>query len=278
MPRFGRISDDVMGSWPLARLNMLEDRELTRLVVLACITTLVIAEMASALLSLDVSLACYAGLLLTLLNLPLLLPSLTGEGRTAVVTLGLIPAVKIAAMALPIRAVPEAYWEAFPAVVALVTVIAMRQVVNRPVGILDIRRSRPRGGWTVQLAIAVGGLVIAWLAAAFLSVLDPATAEPGATATPASVLTVAALSGVSLEIVFRGAIQQSLVGIFGQLGGIGLASVLYASMFAASNSLFLVGLALLTGLAWGTAAAATRALTGVAASHALFSMAWAGQF
>lgn len=267
-----------MGSSLLARSSMVEDRQLTRLVVLACIATLVMAEIASALLSLEVSLACYAGLLLTLLNLPLVLPSLTAEGRAAIVTLGLVPALKIAAMALPMRAVSEAYWEAFPAVVALVTVVAMRRVVNGPVGILDVRRGGPRGGWTVQVAIAGGGLVIAWQAAAFLSVLEPTTADPGPTATPATVLAIAALSGVSLEVVFRGAIQQSLVGIFGQLGGIGLASVLYASMFAASNSLFLVGLALLTGIAWGIASAATRTLSGVAASHALFSMAWAGQF
>ena len=90
---------------------------------------------------------------------------------------------------------------------------------------------------------------------------------------PPSVLIVAAFSGLMLEVVFRGILQPSLAGSFGPLAVV-LASVLYAGLFLSTGSVFLVVLALVTGLGWGLFAATTGTSRGVVVSHALYALTW----
>jgi membrane protease YdiL (CAAX protease family) len=263
--------------WSLDSIAI-EPYRITRAIVSVCIVALLAAETTAVFLSIEASVACYAALFFVLVNLPVVLPSLTVEGRVALVSLALIPAVKIAAVVLPLQTVPEAYWEAFPAVIALITVVALRRVVDGSASELRAPGAQPRGGWALQVAIAAAGLVMAWCGAGFLWAFDLTSVKPGLTGTAPAVLAVAGLSGATLEIVFRGTIQQSLIRLFGPWGGIGLASASYAGLYAESGSLFLIVFALLTGLIWGITAWTTRALSGVVASHGLFAMAWAALY
>jgi membrane protease YdiL (CAAX protease family) len=244
-----------------------------RATLLTCLVALVAAETTAAVFSIQVSVACYAALLFVFLNLPLVLTPLQGAGRNALLALTLVPTVKIGAVVIPQRAVSAAYWEAFVAVLALVTVMALRRFVPGSPGGSGALQASLRGGWPTQLAIAAAGPVLALDAAAIFSTLDHA--KPGLTTTAPSILASTALSGVALEIVFRGVVQRSIVRLFGPPLGVGLTSVVYAGAFAGSGSVFIVALALFTGLLWGVAAETTRTVKGVAASHGLFAMSWA---
>jgi membrane protease YdiL (CAAX protease family) len=239
--------------------------------VIAYVVLLVGAEAAALEFSIAVSLACYAALLFVILT-HLGLFSARPELQAALAGLALVSVLKVAAIALPQQLVPDVYWEAFPAALALATVFALRRVVaSPPVG---VRRWPGLGGLLTQLVIAATGPPFAVGAVYVHSVIHPATPEPTLMPTPASVFAVAAFSGFTLEIVFRGYVQLSLIRLFGP-SGIAIASLLYAGLFLGSGSGFIILLGLVTSLVWGLAAAGTKRVSGVATGHALFALWWA---
>ncbi len=248
-----------------------------RLTIVAYLTALVGAQASATLISTEVSLACDAAVLLVLLNHFALAPA-SAELRTVLAGLALVPLLRIEAVALPQRFIPSAYWEALPAALMLATVFGLRRIV----GPRDRKRSRShltslREWWPVQLVMPLLGVSFASGSAYALSALDLTSAQPRLASTPATVLLVAALSGVMLEIVFRGVIQPALVALCGW-HGIALTSLLYAGLFIGSASWFFVALALITGVVWGSFSALTRRVSGVAGSHALFAMMWAALY
>ena len=255
------------------RGRALEPREWEARVALGIFTAVVVAVETTALLvSMEVSAACYAALLVALLNLPLIVRSLTAQERAVVMALALVPALKIAAVALPQLFVPARYWEALSALMALALVFALRIFAEPSLSAARtawIRLREPE-----QLAIAAAGPVMAVAAAAWYSAVNSGIGMPGIVASSTSALATAALSGVALEIVFRGVIQASLIPVLGRAFGVAVSSFLYAALFIGSGSSFLIVLALVTGAVWGTVAATTRTVTGVAVSHAFFAMFW----
>jgi hypothetical protein len=242
--------------------------------VITYVVLLVGAEATALAFSIEVSLACYAALLVVILTHLALFPA-RPEIQAALASLALVPLLKVGAIALPQQLMPNAYWEAFPAALALATIFALRGVVAGPP--IDAP-PRPRlARWPTQFAIAATGPAFAIGAGYVLAAVHPATPEPMLRHAPISVLGVAALSGCTLEIVFRGYVQFSLISLFGQ-SGIAITSLLYAGLFLGSGSGFITLLGLVTGLSWGLAAAWTRAISGVATGHALFAMSWAALY
>ncbi len=241
-----------------------------RATVVAYACALVGADATAAVVSLEISLACFAALLFMLLSHLLLVP-LSPQTRAALMALCLVPVLKIAAAALPQQLVPEAYWELLPCVLVLATIALLRGATGWTI----IALPRPRvAAWAAQLVVAAGGPALALAAAYTLSAVDDSVPRPEYTTTPVAVLCVAAVSGLTLEIVFRGIIQSALLRLLGPLGWLA-AALLYAGLFASTGSGFIVGVAAITGLLWGAAAGMTRATVGVAASHALFAVTWA---
>lgn len=241
--------------------------------LLAYIAALIGADAAAIAFSVEVSLACYAALLFVILTQLALFSSEAPEGQAALTGLALVATLKIGAVALPQRLVPEVYWDAFPAALALIVVIALVRLGPASPGALRPPRSLHRGEWWPQLVIAAAGPAIAVAAAYVLVTVDSSLASPMLVSRPPSVLIVAAFSGLMLEVVFRGILQPSLACSFGPLAVV-LASVLYAGLFLSTGSVFLVVLGLVTGLAWGLFAATTGTSRGVAVSHALYALTW----
>jgi membrane protease YdiL (CAAX protease family) len=242
------------------------------MLLLAYLAALVVAD-AAAVSSVVWSVAGFAVVLAALLNHAAVAG---GDVRSALLALSIVPSVKIAAVCLPQGTLPDVYWEALPAGVALVTAYLLRQSVL-PARLVPVADRPARSDLVAQLPIALAGPVLAVAAAVVFSRLYPAAPDPALVGAPPSTLAVAGLSGSSLEIVFRGAVQPSLVRLFG-LPGVVLATLAYAGFFVGSGSDFLVVLALVTGLLWGLAAHLTRRVIGVAASHGLFSLTWAALF
>jgi membrane protease YdiL (CAAX protease family) len=240
-------------------------------VLLAYVAAIVGAGATARPFSIEISLACYAVLLVVLLTHVAFVSS--SDAQTALSSLALVPVLKIGAIVLPQRIVPEAYWEALPAALALVTMLVLRAVSAPSRDLFRPRRFSPRLDWGLQVGIAATGPPMAVAAAYVLSALDRTTAKPALVATPASVLVVAAFSGLALEIVFRGDVQSTLVRLFGP-AGIGIASLLYGGLFLGSSSSFVIILGLVTGLAWALLVFASGRVTGVAISHALFALSW----
>jgi membrane protease YdiL (CAAX protease family) len=182
--------------------------------------------------------------------------------------LAIVPLTRVASIALPQRIIPQIYWDALPAAVALFAVAGIRLFVGEQLLPWFPRSSR---GWVVQVAVALAGipLAIAAVMGSLSSPLDAHLARPYVT-----VALVAGFAGLALEVLFRGAIQPALVRMFGW-SGVALTTLVYAGMFLGTGSTWLVVAALVTGTIWGVTAAATRAMAGVAVSHMLFAMIWA---
>jgi membrane protease YdiL (CAAX protease family) len=249
------------------------ERRLSRGTVLLYIGLLLAVELATAWLSVEASLACYAALLLAFVMHAALVP---GEGdalQPAMTRLALVAVLEVGAIALPQPSVSDVYSPALPAGLALVALLALRAAE----GSWSFGHWPGRRGWLTQLGIAATGLPLAVGAAFVLADVRPNTPEPTFALAPANVLTVAAFTAIALEVVFRGALQPALERVFGW-PGVALTSVLYAGLFADSGSAFVIVVALVSGAVWGVLAAVTGRTSGVAASHALFSLAWASLY
>ncbi len=87
--------------------------------------------------------------------------------------------------------------------------------------------------------------------------------------TPPAAIAALALAPVTFgeELVWRGAVQTSLVRSLGPVGGVTVAAALYALACAPLGSPVLVAVALLCGLAWGALSAATASLVPTLVAH-----------
>ena len=99
--------------------------QLTIVVYLAA----VIAAHASASLSIEVSVACNAALLFVLLNHFALSPA-SAEVRPALVSLALVPLLRIESIALPQQFIPSVYWDALAMALVLATVFWLQRVAE----------------------------------------------------------------------------------------------------------------------------------------------------
>ena len=245
-----------------------------QLTIVVYLGALIAAQASASIFSIEVSVACNSALLFVLLNHFAFAAS--AEVRPALVGLALVPLLRIESIALPQQFIPSVYWEALPMALVLATVVGLRRVADAS-GQIGFRSQPSEQAWPAQLAMSLLGVSFAVAAAYALSALDLADERPALVSTPASVLLVAAFSGVTLEIVFRGLIQPELVALFGWQGVL-LTSLVYAGLFIGSGSWFFVVLAFSTGLVWGSFSALTRRVSGVAGSHALYAMSWAALF
>jgi hypothetical protein len=261
----------------IKRVSVTRSSRSAQLTIVVYLGALIAAQATASIFSIEVSIACNSALLFVVLNHFAFAAS--AEVRPALVGLALVPLLRIESIALPHQFIPSVYWEALPMALVLATVVGLRRVADAS-GQIGCP-SRPFGhAWPAQLnqlAMSLLGVSFAVVAAYALSALDLADERPALVSTPASVLLVAAFSGVTLEIVFRGVIQPELVALFGWQGVL-LTSLVYAGLFIGSGSWFFVVLAFSTGLVWGSFSALTRRVSGVAGSHALYAMSWAALF
>jgi hypothetical protein len=239
-----------------------------RLTVVAYVVLLALAEVAALELSVSASLVCYGVLtfaLLTHLGLSASHPAL----QPALIGIALVSILQLGAIVLPQQLISETYWEALPCALALATIAALRRAGAGLPQVGTVLRSPPALLTSALVAVATGPVL------ALVLSLVGAGARPLAPRVPSfGVLLVAGVSGFTLELIFRGYLQVSLIRMFGP-AGIVITSFLYGGLFIASGSVFLVLAGLVTGLVWGALAVTTQTVWGVAFAHVLFAMAWA---
>jgi membrane protease YdiL (CAAX protease family) len=258
----------------IERLPVTRSSRTAQRTIIVYLVAFVAAQASAGIFSIEVSVACNSALLFVLLNHFAFAAS--AEVRPALVGLALVPLLRIESIALPQQFIPSDYWEPLPMALVLATVVGLRRVDASS----QIRtRSQPSWhAWPAQLAMSLLGVSSAVAAAYAVSAFDLTSARPAFVSTPATVLLVAAFSGVTLEIVFRGVVQPALVALCGW-HGVTLTSLLYAGLFVGSgSSWFFVVLAFATGFVWGAFSARTGRISGVAGSHALYAMTWAALF
>jgi membrane protease YdiL (CAAX protease family) len=269
----------------IERLPVTRASRTAQLTVIVYLVVLVLAQASASIFSIEVSVACNSALLLVLLNHFVFAAS--AEVRPALVGLALVPLLRIEAIALPQPFIPSDYWEALPMALVMLTVVGLRRVAD-PSGQIGLRSQRSERAWPAQLAMSLAGPAMSLIGVSFavaavfagssVSALHLNSARPSLVSTPATVLLVAAFSGVTLEIVFRGVVQPTLIALCGW-HGITLTSLLYAGLFVGAGSSWLfVVLAFVTGFVWGAFSARTGRVSGVAGSHALYAMTWAALF
>lgn len=238
-------------------------------VVLLYAVAVVAADAGSLFVGVETELAYYAVLLAAMLN-HYSFGRLSTVAQNALLVLALIPLVKIAAFTSPQNDIPDTYSEVLPAGVGLLALVSLCGLAGTT---LLPWTPRSRTGWLTQILVALVGPLLALFATSGIACAPP---EPRASEGYIAVVIVG-FSGLAHELIFRGAIQPKLVALFGP-SGVGITSILYASVFVATGSGAVVVLALVTGLFWGVIAAATRSLSGVVASHVLFAMTWSAGF
>lgn len=149
-------------------------------------------------------------------------------------------------------------------------------LVDRPVA----RLLRPTRRW-ILVGAAAGALMTAAtyllypVATRFLPIVATDAARLySAFRAPPPLLASIALVPVILgeELVWRGAVQTSLVQRFGATGGVAAAAVAYALAHAPLGSPVLVGVALLCGLVWGALRAGTASLVPPLVAHLVWDV------
>lgn len=170
---------------------------------------------------------------------------------------------------------PFGIWRAIGgAAVALGVVVLL---FDRPASTVLLQPS-PR---LILLGATAGGLMVAatYLLYPVLARLVPLIATDtaqlyAAFRAPSIVVASVALVPVIVgeELVWRGAVQASLVRRLGAWRGVALAAVVYALVHAPLGSPVLVAVAFFCGLAWGTLRATTASLVPTLVAHLLWDV------
>lgn len=249
-------------------------RDAGSFIIAAYLTGIIAAEAIVAFVDVFAGIAVHGTIVVTLLNHHAFSHSRSELSTEPIALLGIVPILRIGSVVLPDWEIFPAYRDVVPLAVGLVTLFALRALLG--MGIPGSRTAVPARG-RVEALVASAGLVLGLAALLATSGLEQGDWEPDTKplATYIGLLVAAGFSGAALEILFRGAIQGSIVRRIGWPGVL-MTSALYSSLFLVSQSWVVVVIALTTGLFWGALAAYTGSRTGVAISHSLFLMSWIG--
>lgn len=184
------------------------------------------------------------------------------------ITLALVPLIRIVSIAMPLTEFPEWSWYgliAIPLLAAAWSAAGACGYSRRDLGLwLD---------WSplaiaVTLLIGLSGIGLGYIEYRIL-LPDPLISN----LTPARVILVSVTlfigTGFTEEVIFRGLLQVAGGELFGYLSGIIYASALFSMLHIGHRSLVNVGYVFLVALAFGTIARHTRSIVGVTIAHGL---------
>jgi uncharacterized protein len=224
------------------------------------LVTVIIAELLTALVDPVIGVAVH----LVVFG-AILVHSTSRVERLPLLGLSLVPLIRIVSLGLPLSDFDQRWWLYFTSVPLLAAVV----LVSRSIGLTraDLGIRLPEGwGWPASAAVAASGLGFGWLLRQVLErpigVGEPTT---GALLLFAGALIV----GASLvdELIFRGALQSTSIGLLGVVPGILFASFAYATMQVGNSSMLPIALTFVFGLYVGLARYRLNSLIGPIAAN-----------
>jgi membrane protease YdiL (CAAX protease family) len=222
-------------------------------------------ELVLAFVSVEAGLVLEAVLLAALVNQYTFAFGVDDRARDALIVLALVPLARLASFVLPQAALASVYWEALIYVPILVGMTLVGELIDAK----WLKLGRGRCRWSIHALVALSGLVIS-LALVKLD-LEQGMADIESPSLRGQAIVVLFVSGVTIELLFRGLLQSALTVIFGRIG-VGLASGAFAMLFVGTRSTAYVLVAAAVGLGFGAVVHRTESVIGVAIAHGLLNV------
>jgi uncharacterized protein len=197
-------------------------------------------------------------------------PWLHGDARDVLIVLCLIPLARIASLVLPQGGISTAYWEALVLFPIIISVGLVARVVDRS----WLKLNMGKTSWWVQGVIGLSAIPLSF--GLFRSDLGGVIDEFESPRLVAQGVYVLLISGMTIEVIFRGLVQSALTVVFGRAGVL-LASGAFAVVLVGTDSAANVAVAAGLGLGFGVIAERTGSVVGVGTAHGLLgagSIVW----
>jgi len=207
----------------------------------------------------------YAFVLLIIINHDAWLRAQSASESGVLMTLALLPVLRIASLTMPLTELPEIAWYAAVGTPVLfaATLASLWCGLTRA----DIGLVLP--SWRPQAAVAATGVPLGLVA---YLVAEP-SAVAGTSGVPgmiAGALMLFVFVGLLEELVFRGMVQTVFEGALG-LPGVFWSTMLFTVMYVGARNAAFVALMAAVGLAFGWFVRRTGSIVGVAAAHGLLA-------
>jgi membrane protease YdiL (CAAX protease family)/LysM repeat protein len=194
--------------------------------------------------------------------------AVSGQERSFLVILALVPLTRLVALTLPPGYIDPIYWYLLIGVLLSIAVVICARLAGYSRPEIGLRISA--GELPLQLLIGLSGLGIGLVE---YLILRP---EPYLQSFNWSRFLLAALillvfSGLLGEVIFRGLLQTASLQLLGRWG-ILYSALVFALLGLGYRSLLNFGFVFLVALGFGVIAASTRSLVGVSFAHGLASM------
>ena len=186
--------------------------------------------------------------------------------RPLLVSLSLVPLVRIVSLAMPLSGIPQLWWYPIICAPLLAAAIVVVRILNYTAR--DIRLTLR--GLRVQLAVALTGLVFG-IVEYFILRPEPMVAEFTWQAVGLAGLILLVCTGFVEELIFRGVLQRSTVTSFGWWGVV-YVSLLFAVLHMGYFTWVEIVFAFVVSLLFGWVVKKTGSLFGVTLSHGIINI------
>jgi uncharacterized protein len=231
------------------------------LVVGFIVASILEAEVATALVAPLIGLILHAAIILTILNIYLLIPFL--PHRKVLLTLLLLPILRLMSLTIPISPIPKIFWYAVIGVPLLFSTAMVINIVNpQPTRLLF----RLRQVWG-QLAFGLLGVPLGLVVFLFVPhkpFLDPTNWSE----VIFGIISLTLFGAFTEELIFRVLIQTNLEEVFGRWG-IWIGAILYAGLFSTTLSVPVIAFWGVTGLVFSLWVKRTQSIWGAVVCHSL---------
>jgi uncharacterized protein len=247
------------------RRSAASDRAFQPAIIVAVLAVLIVqAELVVTFVNVQVGVLAHALLVAGLLGSFGFVPR--GPTRRALPALAMVPVLRILSLTMPIPAIPPIFWFGLvgpPLLVGILLAARAGHVRPRDLGLRP--PSAPDIGWRVVLAGPPLGIIAGALS-------PPAvTAPQGANEIVLGLLLVFLFAGVTVELLFRGLLQNLLRPMYGRWAFV-FANVLFVAVYLSTLSVALVLVMAAAGLLFGWSVAKTGSVWPAAVSHGLLAV------
>jgi membrane protease YdiL (CAAX protease family) len=182
------------------------------------------------------------------------------------VSLALVPLIRIVSMAMPLTQFPEWTWYGLIAVPLLAATWAAARACGYTRSELGLRLNLEPTALLTTIVIGATGVGLGYIE---YRILHPESLVE--TLSPVKVIAVATTlfigTGLTEELIFRGVLQVAGAELFGTVTGIIYSSATFALLHIGHRSAINVGYVFIVGIVFGLIARYTRSLAGVTIAH-----------
>ena len=217
--------------------------------------------------TLDLGFPSVALVLYSVLLLSLILQSVLASTRfvcTFLLSIALIPLMRLVALSLPLAPIPLVYWYLAVSVPMLIASFVLAKVLKVPRSEMGIKL----GDVFSQMTVAVTGLGLGYIEYQIHQPSSPISGFPAWQLWVPSLILLFS-TGFTEELVFRGIMQKAAMRSIGTLTGMLFVTVLYASLQLGQGSWTLFVFVLIAAGYFACVVAKTGSIVGVSISHGL---------